>query len=226
MKNKLLKYGIFIIVLFFAFQSVVNIASADDHYKGDRYYYPKYEKSDKNNYFEKFDKHDHDDDDDDYKWKGEYEQEGNYKNLQQNTVQPSYWNVWTRDTHISISNNLPVEEAKKVSFNLNGKTEKLLVFPSNGQLLVSGEKMAKLFGIKSKYYEQSRILELSNGQEELIVRAGTNAAYENMVKTPMPAKALSYEKTVYLPISVIANAFGYSVDWDEANETFILEQFY
>lgn len=225
MKNKLLKYGIFIIVLFFAFQSVVNIASADDHYKGDRYYYPKYEKSDKNNYFEKFDKHDHDDDYDDYKWKGEYEREGNYKNFQQNTVQPSYWNVWTRDTNITISNNLPVEEAKKVSFKLNGKTETLLVLPSNGQLLVSGEKMAKLFGIKSKYYEQSRILELSNGKEELIVRAGTNTAYENMIKTPMPAKAFSYEKTVYLPLSVIANAFGYSVEWDETNETFVLQQF-
>jgi len=223
MKKKLLKCGIFFVVLFFAFQSVVNIASADDHHKGDHYYNHKYEQRDNYNYFEKLDKHD---DDDDHKWKEEYKQERDYKYLQPNIVQPSYWNVWTRDTHISISNNLPVEEAKTVSFNLNGKTEKLLVLPSNGQLLVSGEKMAKLFGIKSKYYEQSRILELSNGQEELIVRAGTNAAYENMVKTPMPAKALSYEKTVYLPISVIANAFGYSVDWDEANETFILEQFY
>ena len=86
--------------------------------------------------------------------------------------------------------------------------------------------MADLLGVKSKFYNQSRILELSDDQEELIVRSGTNAAYENMVKTPMPTTAIYYEKTVYLPVSVIANAFGYSVNWDENNEMFILEPFH
>ena len=124
----------------------------------------------------------------------------------------------------SLTENLPFQEAKEVTVAINGKSESLYVVPLNGQLFVSAEKTAKLLGLKSKYYNQSRILEVSNGKEELVVRAGTNVAYENMVKTPMPAKALYYEKSVYVPISVIANAFAYRVNWDEATGTITLQE--
>ena len=107
---------------------------------------------------------------------------------------------------------------------MSGKSESLYVVPLNGQLLVSGEKMAQLFGIKYKFYQESRILEVSNDQEELIVRAGSNAAYENMMKTPMPTKALYFEKSVFLPISVITNAFNYRVNWDETKGTLTLQE--
>ncbi|MED3662862.1 copper amine oxidase N-terminal domain-containing protein [Ureibacillus sp. FSL K6-8385] len=245
MKTRISKWVVFCSILCLLFLSVNVIAYAKDHHKykddynylnvdhdgyykidnykvdqADYHYREKFEKYDDNDdYFgEKFRKHD-DDDDDDYKWgRSEY-------NFQGNLGRPSYWNIWTRDTNVTVSNNLPVQEAKTVPFELDGKTTNLLVLPSDGQLLVSGEKMADFLGIKSKFYGQSRILELSKNGEELIVRAGTNAAYENMVKTPLPTKAIYYEKTVYLPVSVIANAFGYSVDWDESTGTFTLEQF-
>lgn len=219
MKTKIFKWIVFIGIFFVVIQTA-NIASADDHHKYKDYNkYQKYENHDDEHYK----KHDHDDkfdfdnwDEDKYKRNNEY----------QSTIgQSSYWNIWTRDTNILITNNLPVQQAKNVSFELNGKSENLFVLPSNGQLLVSGEKMAKFLQLKYEFYNQSRILEVSNDKEELIVRAGSNAAYENMLKTPMPIKAMYYENTVYLPVSVIANAFGYSVNWDEEKETFILKQF-
>ena len=74
------------------------------------------------------------------------------------------------------------------------------------------------------FYEQSRILEVSKGNEELIVRAGSNATYENRVKTPMPSKALYYEKSIYLPLSVIANSMGYRVSWNQEKETIVLQE--
>ena len=220
------KWMAFIALFCFAILSM-NIVNAEDHHsfhykyeklkKDDDDFYKRFEKHDADDYYKHFEKHgDHDDywDDDDEK-----------KTPQKAVVQLSYWNIWTRDSNVTVSSNLPVQEAKIVPFELNGKTENLFVLPSNGQLLVSGEKMANLLGIKSKFYKQSRILELSNIQEKLIVRAGSNAAYENMVKTPMPTTAIYYEKTVYLPVSVIANAFVYSVNWDENHQKFILEQF-
>ncbi|MDV2583594.1 stalk domain-containing protein, partial [Alkalibacillus haloalkaliphilus] len=88
--------------------------------------------------------------------------------------------------------NLPFQEAKEVAVEFDGKSKSLYVIPLNGQFLVSGEKMAQLFGIKYKFYKQSKILVVSNEKNELIVHAGSNAAYENMVKTPMPAKALYF----------------------------------
>ena len=235
MKTKLKKWIAFIAVFCFAIVSM-NIVNAEDHHKleGDGFHY-KYEKlKNDDNFYKTFQKQEDDDDEDDddddfFKHYRKHDDDDDYlseKNFQKSVVQPSYWNIWTRDSNVTVSSNLPVQEAKTFAFQLNGKTENFFVLPSNGQLLVSGEKMADLLGVKSKFYKQSRILELSDNQEELIVRAGSNAAYENMVKTPMPTTAIYYEKTVYLPVSVIANAFDYSVNWDENNEMFILEPFH
>jgi hypothetical protein len=66
---------------------------------------------------------------------------------------------------------------------------------------------------------------ITKDQNELIVRADSNAAYENRVKNPMPVKAASYEKTIYLPISVAANALGYRINWDAGSNTIMMESF-
>ena len=107
---------------------------------------------------------------------------------------------------------------------LNGKSELFFIVPQYGELLVSGEKITKFMDAKCTFYEQSRILEVSKGKEELIVRAGSNAAYENRVKTAMPSKALYYEKSIYLPVSVIANSMGYRVSWNAEKETIVLQE--
>lgn len=223
MKRKISKLLIFIVVLFFVIQSV-NIVKADDYHHNNSYKYHKHHKHDYDDRDDWDDYYDGDYDHDKYKWKGDYKSKSN-KQFLNKIVQPSYWNIWTRTTNISSNENLPVKETKEIPFELNEKTENLLILPANGQLLVSGEKMAKFLNLKYKFYNQSRILEISNNKEELIVRAGSNAAYENMIKTPMPVTAIYYEKTVFLPVSVIANAFGYSVNWNEKKETISLQPF-
>lgn len=222
MKKKVLKLGIFIVLLFFGFQSFHIVKADHKHFDGN-YDTDKHEKYEK---YEKQKKYDDDWDDDD-DWKDYYKSKDKRKFVggTQQVTQPSYWNIWTRDTTVATNDNLPIQEAQKVTVEVNGKSEKLLVIPSNGQLLVSGEKMAQLLGVKYKFYEQSRILEMSTDNEELIVRANTNAAYENMVKTPMPTKAVFYENSVYLPISVMSNTFGYSVNWNADKSTFVLTKF-
>lgn len=224
MKNIIIKVGIVIATVFLGFQSF-QVVNADHHKEnkysdgeyGKYYYsddeYGKYKDYDDDDY-KKYKKHDDDDD---------WYDEGNYYGQ---SYSQTYWNIWTRDAVAGSDENLPFQEAQTVTFNFDGKSEKLFVLPSNGQLLVSGEKLAKLLNVKAKFYKESRILELSNDKEELIVRAGTNASYENMIKTPMPAKAMYYEKTVYLPISVICNAFEYRVNWDNEKQVMNIENFY
>ena len=56
------------------------------------------------------------------------------------------------------------------------KVKSLYIVPQNGQFFVSGEKIAKFMDTKYTFYKQSRILEVSKGKEELIVRAGSNAS--------------------------------------------------
>ena len=215
-KTRIFKWTLSMFIVFLLFQSV-NIVKADDDYKQNEH-----------------DEHEVKEvmRDDEKKimmnWEDENESEEveNRTLYQENQVQPSYWNIWTRDTSTTFTENLPFQEAKEVAVEISGKSESLYVVPLNGQFLVSGEKMAQLFGIKYKFYKESRILEVSNDKEELIVRAGSNVAYENMVKTPMPANALYFEKSVFLPISVIANAFSYRVNWDETKGTITLTEIF
>lgn len=223
-KKRLWKRLLSLCILLFVFSSIQIVKADDDEEWHEEQRYERYKKFERDDEWkEKEDKwknrHDAWEDDDwDDDWKGE--EKPSFP--RDNQPSPSFWNVWTRDTNLSLSDNLPIQEAKEVPVAWNGKSKSLYIVPFNGQLLVSGKKMAQILGLEATFYKQSRILEVSNDEDELIVRAGTNAAYENMVKTPMPVKALYYEKSLYLPISVLANAFGYRVSWEETTGTITL----
>ena len=83
-----------------------------------------------------------DEDHDDWEDEDESEEVENHTLYQENQVQQSYWNIWTRDTSTTLTENLPFQEAKEVAVEISGKSESLYVVPLNGQFLVSGEKMA------------------------------------------------------------------------------------
>ena len=221
MKSKMTKWTLLLCMLLFITQTGT-IASADDDYEDDEEWYERHEHEDEEREYEE----------DEY-WEDDAEESYNenapaYENgtqYESTATQGSFWNLWTRELgSTSTNSNLPFQEAKEVSIELNNTSELFYMIPQNGQLLVPGEKVAAFLGATSHYYQQSRILEIKKEQEELIVRAGTNAVYENMVKTPMPIQAFYYEKSVYVPISVIANALGYRVSWDAAKSAIILQE--
>jgi hypothetical protein len=214
MKKKIKWMAFLFILIIGAFSAQIGVFADDDDDYEKRGYYEDRERS---NY--------EDDDDDDYE--GEEEDEGYYEgdSSYQQAVpkQQGYWNFWMREAVSYQNSELPINEATEVKVNINGKESSLYVIPRNGQILVAGDQLAKLLNIKSDFYPKSRILVLSKNKTELIVRAGSNAAYENKQKTPMPMSAVFIEKSLYLPISVVANAMGYRVSWNIAEQTLILE---
>lgn len=225
-KTRLFKWFLSVIILFSIFQTA-NIVKADDD---DDEKYERHEKDRKKHddverKFKEYRDDDHDDDDDEYERDDDWQSEGRDQPSSE-IIQQSLWNIWTRDTSTGSNNTLPIQEAKEVLIEKNVKSELFFVIPQQGQLLVSGEKFAKFIGAEFTFYEQSRIFDVLRGEEELIVRVGSNAAYENRVKTPMPTKALYYEKSIYLPISVIANSMGYRVSWNAEKETIVLEEIF
>lgn len=181
----------------------------DDHYDNDHDDYDDDEEEDR---------HDEDHDDDDYD-----DRENVFENRTDST-NLSQWNTWIREVTDSSNGTLPIQEAQKINIQFEAQNESFYIVPKNGQLLVSAEKFAQLIQGEFRFYEQSKILEVTKRDKELIVRSGTNAAYENMIKMPMPTEAVYMENSVYIPISVIANAFDYRVSWDEANEAITLEE--
>jgi hypothetical protein len=195
-----------LLVLFFAFILTislgVSVLADDEHEKKN------HEKT--GEYYEKSD------DDEEYDTEF-YNQQG----ATTTAMQEDYWYIWSRKPINNPNNSLPIAAPAELTVSVNGNSTKLYFIPREGQLLVSGEKIASLLGAKSQYYPQSKILVVTREKYELIVRADSNAAYENRTKNPMPVRASSYENTVYLPVSVAANALGYRLTWDPGSNTLI-----
>ena len=40
----------------------------------------------------------------------------------------------------------------------------------------------------------------------------------------MPAEAMMYQDELYIPISVLTNGLGLTATWDEAKQTFVIQQ--
>nr|WP_246439197.1 copper amine oxidase N-terminal domain-containing protein [Bacillus benzoevorans] len=208
-----------ILLLFGLSFGVTVMADDDEHEREDHGKYEGYEKQESWKYDgeeKKRDHEDHEDDDDEYEYK-ENNQIGEYNSYVQ-SEQTGYWNIWTREVVNHSSTALPVLTPSTISLTVNNKPVEIYGVPQNGQLLVSAEKLAEKLGAEAKVYTISKIVKVTKGENELIIRSGSNAAYENSVKTPMPAEAVYYEKSVYIPICVLANALGYRIDWAEAEQ--------
>jgi hypothetical protein len=195
------------------------MADDDEHEKEGHKKYEGYEKQENWKYDseeKEREQEDDDEDDDEYEYK-ENNQFGEYNSYVQ-SEQTGYWNIWTREVVNQSSTVLPVSAPSNISLTVNNEPVEIYAVPQNGQLLISAEKLAKRLDAVVKVYDISKIVKVTKGENELIIRSGSNAAYENSVKTPMPAEAVYYEKSVYIPICVLANALGYRIDWNEAEQ--------
>jgi hypothetical protein len=171
--------------------------------------------NEKSEYYQKSD--DHGDD-------GEEQQNSNQQSHFTVVQQNEYWNLWSREPRNNLNNPLPITAPSELTVIFGNQETNLYFIPQEGQLLVSGEALAGLIGADVKYYPQSKISILTKGNHELMVRAGSNAVFENGVKTPMPTKAASYEKSVYLPVSVAANALGCRITWDLNKKALVFQE--
>ncbi|MEH7115582.1 copper amine oxidase N-terminal domain-containing protein [Neobacillus niacini] len=165
---------------------------------------------------------DHDEDEEDYE--SDYERAGSELTQFKSQQSEEFWNIWSREPSNNTENVLPITEPSDLTFSIENRNVRLYTIPKNGQLLVSVNDFANLVEAESIYYPKSKIVILKKGNAELIVRAGSNAVFENRVKQPMPSEAAVYEDSIYLPISVAANALSYRVSWDSTNQIIILKE--
>lgn len=186
-----------------------------------------YEHHEKSKYFDEYEHDDHDDDEydhDDHHHHNEdkyYEENNQY--TENNTVTQGQWNIWTRTATVNNDSTLPFKDAKTATFKIDNQTFQLYVVPKKGEVFVPAGKLTTKLGGNSKYYKDSKIMKTNINGNELIFRANTNVVYENLVKTPIPAKSFIYKDDIYVPISVILNSLGYSIDWQEDTQQFVCQ---
>lgn len=177
------------------------------------------------------DHEDHDDDDAKYEYyqkSGDEEEEEDEWDQEQQAPftaeqQNEYWNIWSREPRNNPNNPLPITEPTEVKVLAETRETKLYLIPGDGQLLVSAEALAGALDADLKVYPKSKIAQMKKGEIELIIKAGSNAAFVNGIKTPMPIKATAYENGLYFPISVGANVIGYRVSWDSQKSVLIMK---
>lgn len=169
----------------------------------------------------------HGKDDDDEKHEHYQKSDKDDKKVQQSQItteqQSGYWNVWSREPRNNSNNALPISEPTKLTVIADQKESSMYVIPKEGQLLVAGDAIAEFLGAQANLYTQSKILVLTKGNSEVIVKAGSNVVFENRIRTPMPVQATFYEKSVYLPVSVVATTLGYRVSWDQNKKALLFE---
>lgn len=195
------------------------IVHADDD---DHEYYEKYE-----NHGEKEDHHKDDDGENDERWDDDeeeehYEDDSYYVDESDSLAEQGKWNLWTRSM-VQNDGVLPFNDSKTVNFAIEGKTIKCYVIPKSGDVFVPVQKLTEALGGQATYYKTSKIMDAKLKDEQLIFRVNTNVVYENLTKTPMTSKTFLFNKDVYVPASVLLNAYGYSVDWQEEKQQFICQ---
>jgi hypothetical protein len=137
--------------------------------------------------------------------------------------QTDYWNIWSREARNNPNNSLPITEPAVLTAIVGSNETNVYFIPKEGQLLVSADTIAEVLGAQVQFYPQSKIALFSKGNRELIVKASSNVAFENKVKNPMPLQATFYENSIYLPVSVAANALGYRLSWDIGNQVLVFQ---
>lgn len=129
--------------------------------------------------------------------------------------------MWTRTTAVQ-KGELPFQETTLVQLKKeNGDGVSLYIMPVDGELFVPSKVVAQILGAEATLYHTSEIVEVTYDNKKLIFRAGTNVAYSNSLKTPIPAPAFYMNDDVYVPISVITNGLGFVAEWQAANNTVI-----
>ncbi|MBO2536097.1 copper amine oxidase N-terminal domain-containing protein [Rummeliibacillus suwonensis] len=216
MKKKIVFFIISLVTTLSIGQYIVH-ADDDDHE-----YYEKYE-----NHGEKEEHHKDYDGENDEKWDDEdeeyYEDDGYYEDEENDGLaEQGKWNLWTRSM-VQNDGVLPFNDSKTVNFAIEGKTIKCYVIPKNGDVFVPVQKLTEALGGQVTYYKTSKIMDAKLKDEQLIFRVNTNVVYENLTKTPMTSKTFLFNKDVYVPASVLLNAYGYSVDWQEEKQQFICQ---
>lgn len=159
------------------------------------------------------------------KKEGHESEEGYEKNEKQivNT-QKEVWHTWSKLSALSIAyEQSPITTQQQIRMQKENEKECLLeVLPYQGQILVPVQEVAAYLGAEVYEYRRISAVEVIQQKKHLIFKEGSRAVYEDMYKTPMPTAAITYNSKIYVPVSVIANALGWDITWNE-NQTILLK---
>ncbi len=109
----------------------------------------------------------------------------------------------------------------KTSFSIGGqdKTMDVAPFVSGDRSFVPIKYMGEALGADVSWGEVTQTVTIKKDNTVVVVPLGKKVIVVNGVEIPMDVKAMVRNDRTYLPAKYVAEAFGYTVDWDEATKT-------
>ncbi|MEB3101517.1 stalk domain-containing protein [Ferviditalea candida] len=89
-----------------------------------------------------------------------------------------------------------------------------------GEIRVAAEKVLHSLDIPYLAYQDGALLEVYTADHHLIFHTGKNVYYDNGQKRSIPIAPQSENGYFYVPLTLLAERLGYTLEWNPQNQTF------
>ncbi|MEX2459726.1 MAG: copper amine oxidase N-terminal domain-containing protein [Paenibacillaceae bacterium] len=118
---------------------------------------------------------------------------------------------------------------QSASIQVDGQSASLNVTLSVGQgggseVRVNTEKVLDYLNVPYVKYSKGSLLEMYVDERHVIFHDGKSIAYVNGQKYSLPAAPVSQNGQLLIPLNVLANQLGYSLQWDDNTQIFLLKR--
>ena len=95
---------------------------------------------------------------------------------------------------------------------------------SEGRVLLPFRELFEFFSLDVSWDDETKTATARNEETEIKVSVGNKTAYVNGEEKELDVPAKIIDSKTYAPMRFVAEALGYSVDWDQGKQTVILRK--
>ena len=112
------------------------------------------------------------------------------------------------------------------SYSVGGTVYNIDAAPyiDNGRTLVPVRYLGDAIGATTTWDDTTKTVTLSSGETVVTLVIGTSSITVNGQASPLDVAPVIQDGRTYVPVSAVAQAFGYTVSWDQASQTVSLTQ--
>lgn len=127
---------------------------------------------------------------------------------------------------ISIFTYIPIMASPAISISYNDSNLILdhPVILKNEHAMMPLRELSEQFGYYVDWNQQLQQVQLSNGETNITLYLNNKQAVINNTQFQMDVEPLLVNNTTYIPLRFISESFGYSVNWDSANNKVVIKE--
>lgn len=95
---------------------------------------------------------------------------------------------------------------------------------SNGRVLLPFRELFEFFELDVSWDDKSKTATARNKEKEIVITVNDTKAYVNGEEKTLDVSAKIINSKTYVPMRFVAEALGYSVNWDQQRQTVMLRK--